>query len=517
VQEVLSGGSGLNLRQSDWTGMAAVDGSPLSGVTEDIGTWLPPTRDPFLFTIGGSIEATADRAALERAIGQRIAMLRDARTVEPRLAKAKATVTRTLSDDVQTTEDAAHQLAFFEGLGALDSLLEMPKHVAAVTTADLQRVASTYLIAQRLTVGWMIPGDAPGARAGTGNPRPAADRPGTAVATPPAGQPQLRKLSGGLPAVVQTSPLSNSATVELLLSAPVEGEARPDDLSGLGAIIRSGSPENLGAILGEAVSAAEKRSAAIEDRSEDPATRLDQLISARMSGPSGRASAALAAIVSGNIDAEAAFRILERQLGRTTPGKLSRDPPGQVSGPKIVRERIAKPLAQGGLGYVAEGPPPGTREALAWRMLLYVLTHDYSGRLGRSAITEKGIVYHIYSSVRTDGARSWATISTGVDPDKADAMEAELRGQLARLVSNPPSPAEVEAARNHLLGRNLTAAQSNGELTAKLAREFVETGGLRCHEQLRQQLRTITPADLAALVPALTGGTLMRVDVAARR
>jgi len=226
----------------------------------------------------------------------------------------------------------------------------------------------------------------------------------------------------------------------------------------------------------------------------------------------------LAAIVSGNIDAGTAFAMLDRQLGRTAPGKLSRDLPRRSStAPKVIRERIATPLAQGALGYVAEGPPPGTREALAWRMLLYVLTHDYSGRLGRSAITEKGIVYHIYSSVRTDGARSWATISTGVDPDKADAMEAELRNQLARLVSNPPSPAEVEAARNHLLGRDLTAAQSNGELTAKLAREFVETGGLRSHAQLRQQLRTITPADLAALLPALTGGTLIRVDVAVRR
>ena len=108
-------------------------------------------------------------------------------------------------------------------------------------------------------------------------------------------------------------------------------------------------------------------------------------------------------------------------------------------------------------------------------MLLYVLTHDYSGRLGRSAIGDKGIVYHIYSLLRTDGRRSWATISTGVDPDKADAMEAEVRAQLARLASDPPSPAEVDAARNHLLGRDLTAAQSNEELTAKLAREFLET------------------------------------------
>ncbi len=58
-------------------------------------------------------------------------------------------------------------------------------------------------------------------------------------------------------------------------------------------------------------------------------------------------------------------------------------------------------------------------------------------------------------------------------------MEAELRAQLARLATDPPTAAEVEAARSHLLGRDLTAAQSNEEWTAKLAREFVETGGLR--------------------------------------
>jgi predicted Zn-dependent peptidase len=146
-------------------------------------------------------------------------------------------------------------------------------------------------------------------------------------------------------------------------------------------------------------------------------------------------------------------------------------------------------------------------------MLLYVLTHDYSGRLGRSAIGDKGIVYHIYSSLRTDGARSWAVISTGVDPNQADAMQAELRMQLTKLVSDPPSAAEVEAARNHLLGRDLTAAQSNEELAAKLAREFVETGGVRSHEQLRASLQTITSADLAAAAQSLGDGTIVRVDV----
>jgi predicted Zn-dependent peptidase len=103
-----------------------------------------------------------------------------------------------------------------------------------------------------------------------------------------------------------------------------------------------------------------------------------------------------------------------------------------------------------------------------------------------------------------------------VDPGKANAMEAELRAELARLVSEPPTADEVEAARNHLLGRDLTAAQSNEELAAKLAREFVESGGLRSHEQLRGLLQTITVKDLAAAAPSFVQGTVVRVDVGSR-
>ena len=516
LQEIISGGSGLNLRQSDWSGTQAAAGSLLFGTTTDIATWLPPTHDPFLFTIGGSIADKADSAALERIIESRLAAIRDQPISEPRLAEAKTAVTRAIAEDVQTTEDAAHQLAFFEGIGALDVLLAMPRHIAAVTAIDIQRVARTYLVPERLTVGWMVPGTSPGAPAGVGNPRAAADRPGGAPVGGRAGQPQLRLLSGRLPAIVQSNPLSSTATVELLLSAPIEGGAHPADLPGLDAIVRSGKSDDLAALVRQSVAAARQGRPTIEARSEDPATRLQQLLAAQMDPHASKASKPLAVIVSGNIEPENIFAILDRQLGDAAPGKLGDASPSvPTGGPRIVRERIPMPLSQGGIGYAVEGPPPGTREALAWRMLLYVLTHDYSGRLGWSAISDKGIVYHIYSSLRTDGLRSWATLSTGVDPDKADAIEAELRTHLMRLVSEPPSAAEVEAARNHLLGRDLTEAQSNEELAAKLAREFVETGGLRSHEQLRALLQTITPADLAAAAQSFASGTIVRVDVGA--
>lgn len=514
LQEILSGGSGLNLRQTDWAGTPAVQGSLLFGTAADVATWLPPTREPFLFTISGSIAGNADMGALERNLESRLATIRDQPVSERRLAQAKAAIAQAIAEDVQTTEDAAHQLAFFEGIGALDILLSMPRSIAAVTASDIQRVAAVYLAPEKLTVGWMVPGKFAGATAGLGNPRGATDRPGVAPPTGNADQPQLRRLRGGLPAIIQTNPLSNRATVELVLSAPIEGGARPDDLPGLDATIRSGTPDNLVGLVSQSLAAARQGRPAAETRSEDPATRLQQLIAHHTGQPTSAAAEPLVVIVSGNIEPEEAFDILQQQLGNAVPAK----PGGALTRPLsrrpgIVRERIARPLSQGSLGYVVEGPAPGTRQALVWRMLLYVLTHDYSGRLGWSAISDKGIVYHIYSSLRTDGLRSWATISTGVDPDKADAMEAELRMQLARLVSDPPSSAEVDAARNHLLGRDLTAAQSNEELAAKLAREFVETGGLRLHEQLRALLQTVTPADLADAAHAFARGTIVRVDV----
>ena len=514
LQEILSGGSGLNLRQSDWAGTPARKGSLLFGTASDVATWLPPTHDPFLFTISGSIAAKADAKALERNLEARLALIRNHAPSERQLQAAKAAVRRALAGDVETTEDAAHQLAFFEGVGALDALLDMPRQIEAVTRADVQRVARSYLVTERSTIGWMAPGKLVPAPGAIGNPQTAIDRPGTPPSSVPASRPQLRHLTGGLPAIVQANPLSRAATVELLMSAPVQEGSQPADLPGLDAVIRSGTADEIALLAGQTAAAAQRGAARPEPRSEDPATRLQQLIAAQMRTGTGRVPQPLAVIVSGDVDPEEAFDVIERQFGHSAPGTMPKSSPiAGLNKAKLVRERIRKPLSQGALGYVVEGPAPGTREALVWRMLLYVLSHDYSGRLGRSAIGEKGIVYHIYSALRTDGGRTWATLSTGVDPDKADAMEAELRVQLARLVSEPTTARELEAARNHLLGRDITQAQSNREIAAKLAREFIETNGLRSPEQLRAQLQTITQADLATAARSFVNGTVLRVDV----
>jgi len=510
LQQLLAGGSGVNFRQNDW-GTPAEAGSLLAGAADGIATWFIPTADRYIFTIKGALAPGAAQSALERSITQRLAQAGDIAPAQ--LAAAKAAVSRQLAEDVETTDDAAHQLAFFEGIGALDRLIALPRALAAVSAADVERVARLYLAPSQRTVGWLVPGDAPKSSGlGAGLPTPAEPRAGKLAGSDQVSAPQLRRLSGGLPAIVQASPLSPSVAVQLLLSAPVTRESPPRELPGLGRIVRSGPDADLPALIAEAAKAAQAAPLPQVIASDDPETRIQQMIASETVPFAIQPPRIMAAIVSGAVAPNAAFASLERALGRIRPAVLPPPPPARRPHQKVVAE-IARPLAQGALGYVVATPPPGSREGLAWRMLLYILTHDYSGRLGRSAIGDKGLAYHIYSSVRTDGARGWATLWTGVDAAKADALEAELKAQLAALQANPPSAAEVDAARRHLLGRDISAAQSNGALAERLGRQFVETGGIRSHQELEALLRSITPADIAAIAPAFARGTILRVDV----
>lgn len=513
LQQLLSGGSGVNFRQNDW-GTPAVAGSILHGTAANLASWFVPTADRYLFTLKGSLDADADRAGVEREISQRIAALRSAGPSAAQLEAAKAAVARQLVEDVETTEDAAHQLAFFEGLGALDALLQLPARVAAVRADKVSQVAEEYFAPEFRTAGWYVPGALPSqTRVGQGLAAPAVSRAGVPSKASQAPTPELRRLSGGLPGIVQVSHLSPTVAVELLLTAPVTGEEPPRDLPGLGRVVRSGPAGELAALIADAAQAARAAPLPQVIGSEDPQTRIEQMIASATVPFATRPVQPMAVIVSGAVAPKAAFAALERAFGRTPPGAT---PPPSSAPPlhqKVVA-RIPRALPQGALGYVVAMPPPGTRAGFAWRMLLYILTHDYSGRLGRSAIGDKGLAYHIESSVRTDGRRGWATVWTGVDPGQADALEAELKAQLANLQANPPTAAEVDAARRHFFGRDLSAAQSNPEIADRLARQFVESGGLRSHRELRAMLDSITPADIASAVPAFIRGTTLRVDVA---
>ena len=144
-------------------------------------------------------------------------------------------------------------------------------------------------------------------------------------------------------------------------------------------------------------------------------------------------------------------------------------------------------------------------------MALYILSHGYEGRLGKAAISRRGLVYHIDSGWHTDGANDWITISTGVDPQKLAAMKTLLREQLDLMISDPPSADEISAARSHLLGRFVSAAQSNGELADNLANQWILHGGLPDYDNLKRRLYAVGQDEIMKMLPAFTNGSIVSV------
>ena len=546
LQELLAGGSGASFLQNDW-GTAARADSPLGRVTSDIASWYPPSEQDYIFIVSGTLPAEGEEALLETAVQHALAELSSSLmaggpAVEQALQRARKAVARQLTFDVQTTEDAAHQLAFFAGMDALAVLTGLPAAVEAVGAADVLRALESWLQPWQRTIGWYVPGNAKLA-VGTATPRPepssdaagisagqaagrtvASLRGESRVAGRAAPGAMVRRLENGVPLIMQPSPLSPTVLLKVVVAGDVSpgvGDSRPDEpLEGVTSLDFQLLPGELEA------TAASLRKALEEYRAEshggvgagssggDPGERLQahfrDLLGLARQTPAA-AVRPLLFVVSGEFDAAAVQALLERTFGGMEPARTPAPRRVNPTARLELESVLERPLAQERLGYLVRAPGPAEPGAAAWWMALYVLSHGYEGRLGKEAISRRGLVYYIDSAYRSNGADGWVTLDIGVDPTKLPAMRDLLRSELQRLQDEPPSQAEIDEARRHLLGRFVSAAQSNTELADRLSREWLWYGALTDYESLSARLGKVTREDVLAVLPGFAAGAVIAV------
>ncbi|MEZ5331069.1 MAG: insulinase family protein [Thermoanaerobaculia bacterium] len=563
LRELLGGSDGINFQQEEF-GVPVAPGTRLAGLPADATTFFIPTADPYVLTVAGVLSDGAEPAVLEDTLEATVGALRERLVPDEELTAARERLLTALLFDVQTTEDAAHQLAYYGGLGALDVLRGLSTRLAEITPEDVRSAARHWLAPEGRTVGWSVPTEAPEpgpvAAGGAGTSR---ERIGGEVASPDEkrpdsgdeadaessagagrtdrssrrgsaaprdagplageagerlGAPVAVRLSAGLPGLVQRIPECGTVFVGVLFPGDVVADHEEPDVTteGWPAWRHTwwgwrGRAGEVGALVARARAAVSGASASPPDGGEagdDPESRVEASLREQLgiAATAGDASPVLV-IVAGDVDAAEVKAILEHTFGPVSPGLLADTPPPRVKTPAVAL-RADRPFAQTRLGWAV--PAPGTRsdEALSWRLLLWVLTHGYEGRLGVEAISHRGLLYWIASAYHSDGANGWIELSMGVDPEKLDALRATLRETLAGLAADPPSEAEIAAARKALLGRRVSAAQSPEEVAAFLAGEWTEQGRIRTVGELRDALRAVSRDDvLAAIAPFLAGAT----------
>ncbi len=155
LQRVLTGSGGVNFLQRA-EGEPAMQGSLLHGIGKGIATLFLPTADPYTFSITGRTDVSARTTEVEEDIEKPLKRLREHVLSEARIAEAKKRVLEELVFDLEPTEDAAHQMTYFEGIGAFTMLQELPQRIDRVTPEEVRRVAEKYLQSYQRTIGWYL-------------------------------------------------------------------------------------------------------------------------------------------------------------------------------------------------------------------------------------------------------------------------------------------------------------------------------------------------------------------------
>jgi zinc protease len=132
---------------------ALVDG----GLTTDVGSGLVPSIDPTVFRVVATVRSGVDVGNVEVAIDAEIARLHERPIEDAELASVKRQARSQfvyLNDGVSRR---AVTLGAFATVASSQTLFGLADAVDRVAVSDVMRVAQTYLVQKRRTVGWFVP------------------------------------------------------------------------------------------------------------------------------------------------------------------------------------------------------------------------------------------------------------------------------------------------------------------------------------------------------------------------
>ena len=162
LDAVLTGAKGLNL----WSSFrvpapqrrarlyrALVDARLASSVNGA----LLPTEQPFLYTISVTATEGTSLASVESVLIEELEHVKRDGITDAELTKAKTQLHARLVFDNDSITHMAHQLGYFETIGASDVLVELPSRITAVTLEDVAAAARAILAPANRTIGWFEP------------------------------------------------------------------------------------------------------------------------------------------------------------------------------------------------------------------------------------------------------------------------------------------------------------------------------------------------------------------------
>jgi zinc protease len=162
LDAILTGAKGINLWSSFRTPPSQRSARLYRALVErrlasSTGAGLLPTEHPFLYLVSATAMEGIGLAEVEGAATATLDEVARDGITDRELIRAQTQLRARLVFENDSVTNIGHQLGYFETVATQDVCQNAPASIAAVTTADVNRVAKKYLRSDRRTVGWFTP------------------------------------------------------------------------------------------------------------------------------------------------------------------------------------------------------------------------------------------------------------------------------------------------------------------------------------------------------------------------
>jgi len=144
-----------------------------------------------------------------------------------------------------------------------------------------------------------------------------------------------------------------------------------------------------------------------------------------------------------------------------------------------------------------------------------VLGNAPSSRLFLEIRELRGLAYSVYSYLSNHADSGEVGLYVGVRPDRVKTVFDVLRAELDRLVTEPPTAAEIDLAKGHIEGRMLLSLESTVVRGNRLGASLVTDMAIESLETSVAKLQAVTADDLLALAQELFDPSLLSLAVVA--
>jgi zinc protease len=160
IDTLLGGARSMSMFHEGETGQSSRLSKALvnTGLASEASSYLLPTIDPYLFICSATVQEGRSIDEVETALLAEVERLATEPVSTADLEKAVHQTRAQFAYSAESVTDQAFWLGFAETVADLDWLDGFTDSLAAVTRADIQRVAATYLAATNRTVARYAPG-----------------------------------------------------------------------------------------------------------------------------------------------------------------------------------------------------------------------------------------------------------------------------------------------------------------------------------------------------------------------